>query len=227
MQKTIIINRPIISNRALAVTGCAFLIAYMVSEIIKRTLMHLGTLDTKGLLGALQSSDTMMAYSTVAIVLQAIGVCAVPVFSYLITKAFVSCGTPPLYLLLTASAAVIIEIPYKLLFAKNIALNPLFAVVISLVMLYLLQKRGNKKILRLCIIFSALIWSLMLNIDSGILITLLCVVFYFCKNNNALCAITSSAALTLYSLYNIFYMFAPLCCILFFYCEKEKKYLQP
>ena len=195
MEKTLYKSRIVISDRMLGTVGIFLALLYLISEMIILT----------------PALWEKLAPSTVAVIFRTLGACSVPLLFYLSVK-WLCTFRGMLIAVITAASAALSLLPYA---------DKLRSLCISAVMIFLLRRYGEKHIISACIIISAVIWALILNSDGGLLSVSLSAALFSFRKSPALTAVASSAVLTAYSVYNVFFMISPLCCILFFYCKSS------
>lgn len=138
--------------------------------IVQNGLLGLGNVSAAELLEAMQQSDEVMALVTVSLVLQAIESCAVPIFAFLLVEGFLHTSNYKMYLARVAIVALVSELPYNLAMGGSIwvtdSRNPVFGLVICLIMLYLCS-RFNQAFLKMLITIAGVLWCEMLGIAHG------------------------------------------------------------
>ena len=76
-----------ISRSALRLWGLLFAIPGVVSRaIIQNGLLNMGSITNEQLLEAMMGSGQTMAFATLALVLQALEACAIPIFAFLLER---------------------------------------------------------------------------------------------------------------------------------------------
>ena len=104
-----------ITAAALRTWGMVFLAMGIVATgILQNRLLRLGEVSPGQLLQAMQSSDSVMAFATLALVLRAVATCAVPIFALLLVEGARHTGSFRNYFLRVAGLALLSEIPYNL-----------------------------------------------------------------------------------------------------------------
>lgn len=179
-----------LSGRALWIWGMAFLIAGVVGKCV----VQIGILKIPGLSGQQlfekMEDPQVMGYATAALILEFLQCCAVPVFALLVAEGFAHTSDLKKYLLRVAALAVVTEIPYNLAMSGKwldvSGRNPVFGVLLCLIMLYLYRHYGGKTAKNVAItaliLVMAVLWASMLGIADGAVLCVLTSVLWFMRN---------------------------------------------
>lgn len=104
-----------ISSNGLRTWGMFFLLAGMLGKsILQNGLLNLGAVSFGQLLEQMQTSRAAMLYATLALLLQAMETCAVPIFAFLLVEGVEHTSSLRNYALRVAGLAVLSELPYNL-----------------------------------------------------------------------------------------------------------------
>ena len=176
-----------LSGRMLKIWGLAFLAVGAAGQgILQGKLLGIGTLSTKELLEAMQQSQSVMLYATLALVLQTAQTCAVPIFAFLLVERFRSLEKPVPYIGWLLGAAAISEVPYNLLISGKLlqfgSVNPLFTMALCALMLYFYtlfpEKSTRDRLIKILVTGSAVLWTLMMGMEFGACAVLLtCIIW--------------------------------------------------
>ena len=195
--------------------GMLFAIAGIVSRsILQNRMLGVGLHSMQELMELMQASDAAMAIATVALVLQAVETVAVPIFAFLLAEGFLHTSDWKKYLLRVVGLAVLTEIPYDLAMNGKVlefgSQNPVFALVLGLVMLYLFERFAGKKLICVVMAVAGILWAVMLKVDHGVpLLLMLCVIRLF-KNKRMFMGFSGMAAAALCTGISPFYLAAPM-----------------
>jgi len=156
--------------------------------------------------------------ATLALVLQAMESCAVPVFCYLLVDGFLHTGDYAKYLIRVLLTAAISEIPYNLAIDGKLLVmssrNPMFGLVLCLIMLNLFRQyeaRGMKNtVIKICIFLAALVWANMLKIQDASCCVLVSAVLWLVRNNQNYRTLIGCSASVGCMLFSPFYVAAPM-----------------
>ena len=176
-----------LSSRMLKIWGLAFLVAGAVGQgILQNEILGIGTLTTQQMLEAMQQNQTTMLYATLALVLQAVQTCAVPIFAFLLVERFRTVEKPLIYIGWLLGAALISELPYNMVMVGKFwhpgTLNPMFTMALCAVMLQFYKMFPEKtlmhRFIKVLVTISAILWTLMLRMEFGVCAVLLtCVIW--------------------------------------------------
>lgn len=180
-----------LSGRGLRIWGMIFILAGVVGRsIFQNQLLGMGQMSGQELLALMNATEDAMLYATIALILQAVQSCAIPIFSFLLLEGFLHTASFKKYVLKVVGLAVISEIPFNLAMGGKLmdmsSRNPVFGLVVCLVVLYLFRHYSEvsmqNRLIKAIVIFAALIWSTMLKIDSAAaMIIVVCVLWAFRK----------------------------------------------
>lgn len=211
-----------LTTSGLRVWGMLFLIAGMVSRyILQNRILNLANITNTQLLELLNTTPNSMAIATAALVLQALEVCAVPVFALLLAEGFAHTKNYKMYLLRLAAVALVSELPYDLVmmgkFGDMSAQNPCLALVIGLVMLYLFRRFSQRSfgqiLLRVFIVLAAILWAEMLRIEHGTPTIVMVCVFWLMRNKPNLRGLVGAGAAMCCCIVSPFYLVASMGCL--------------
>ncbi len=208
-----------ISKNGLRTWGMLFMAAEVIScAVLQNQILGLGTISNSELLQAMQSSETVMNIATIAIVLKALGACAVPIFAFMLTEGAKHTSNFRAYLTRILGLAVVSEIPYNLAYSGKFldlsTRNPVFSLVFALLVLYFFQRYDRKKagdiLIRIVVTLAAMGWCVMLGIGQGSAVVLVSVVLWLLWDKPLLRNIAGATVLMLCSMFSIFLMAAPM-----------------
>ena len=176
-----------INGNALRTWAILFLAAGIMGRgVIQTHMLGIGHMNNQQILQVLGSSDVAMTMTTLSLVLQALEVCAVPIFGLLLMEGIQYTSDFNAYLLRVGGLAVLCEIPYNLAFGGKLLFlktrNPVFALVICMVMIRIYQFYADKGmktvVVDLLVTAAAVVWCEMLKIDFGSPIVLISAVLW-------------------------------------------------
>lgn len=208
-----------LTGSALRTWGILFLaIGIIARGVLQTRILGIGQVSSMELLELMQSSSQMMIFATLALVLQAMETCAVPIFTFLLVEGFQHTSNFGKYLLRVLGVAVLSEIPYNLAIGGKVldfsSRNPVFGMVLALILLHFYGRFGEKNVknvlIKVLLTLAGLLWPGMLAIESGTpLILLVCVLWIFRKKPMARSMIGATAAIVC-TLFDPFFLAAPM-----------------
>lgn len=192
----------------------------------------LGTSDMNNaqLLESLSEVPEAMLVATFAIVLQFVETCAAPIFCLLLAEGYANTANPVPYIARVAGVAVVSEIPYNYAMgAKFIDMssrNPVFGLVICLVLLYLYgffrEKKLTNFLMKVLITLAAVVWCRMLCINDGICCVLMTVAFWGFRKKPVIRNLMAGGAAMVCCLFSLYYLAAPLAMLVVHFYNGEK-----
>ncbi|MBQ9149114.1 MAG: hypothetical protein IJX69_06065 [Oscillospiraceae bacterium] len=198
--------------------------------LLQGHILGIGSITSQELLDVMNSSQDMMIIATLSLVLQVLETCAVPLFALMLAEGFVHTSSRRDYVLRVAGCALISEIPYDLAMKGKLfdfsSQNPVFGMVLSLVLLYLFSRFEGKGfvkfIIRLAFVFCAVIWTEMLSIDLGAGFVLVVWPMYVFRDKplyrNLVAAAMSMVGMTT----SLFFVMAPMGCLMLHFYNGEQ-----
>lgn len=212
-----------LSSQALHACGMVFLLAGVMSNVIQRQILGVGDISNTELLAAMQEDSSVMTLATMALVFQVMEVCAVPVFSFLLVEGAAYTKHYGKYFLRVLGLAAVCQILYGLTMD---GLNPVFALVMSMVMLWFFKRYPGKKAGHITIkafaIMGTFLWSNILGIEHGAACVILTAVQWALREKTYFRTFGSCLAAVLCSILSPLYMAAPIAyLIIYFYDERR------
>ncbi len=187
---------PSISTFGLKLFACVtMLICNIGASVVQDGIIHLDRYTQAGLAQAMETDSHLVMMAGIGSAMQIIGGFAVPIFAFLLVEGFRHTSDYRKYLLRLLILALLSEIPFDLAMQQsfiNFSMqNPVFGVVVSLLMLYVLdlfkEGRGAIAILaRICTVIGAMVWVTLLRVQFGPSTVLLVAIFYLFYARNVL-----------------------------------------
>lgn len=191
-----------------------------------RLLQMLGTVDLLAVLEA----DGGMLIATIALILQAVEGCAIPIFCLLLVEGATHTADINKYLGRVAGLAVLSEIPYNFAMSgKLIDLsdrNPVFGMLLALVMIWFFQRYQGKNVkmvaIKAAVVLAAVVWAAMLGIAHGLPCVLVTAVLWAMRVKPNLRNLMGGAAMMLCCLISPFYLAASMGFLIVHFYNGEK-----
>lgn len=208
-----------ISRTAVRMWGLFFAAVGIAGEaIIQNRILGMGQVSSQQLFEAMAADPTVMLMATVALVIQAVQTCAVPIFSFLLVEGFQHTRDGVKYLLRVLGVAVLSELPYNLAMSGSLwdasTRNPAFGLALSLTMLLLYQRftgKGFGKVLvKVLLTAATMVWCIMLKIPEGTSCVLLVAILWAARNQKNYRTFIGCGAAACCSLFSPFYLASPM-----------------
>lgn len=220
-----------INGNALRTWALLFLAAGVLGRgLIQNHILEVGNLTTQQLLEVMGASEQAMALATCALVLQALETCAVPLYALMLVEGVQNTSDFPAYFKRILGLSVLCELPYnlamhgKLLFFSD--RNPVFALVMCLVMLYLFSRfpEGKKAntLVKMIITIAAILWCEMLKIEYGSATVLIVSVMWAFRKNSLYRNFAGAAAAIVCTVMSMYFLAAPMAFMIIHGYDGEK-----
>lgn len=217
------------SRQAIRIWGLLFVaIGTAGQSIIQNKMLGVGTISIEELTKLLESTDHF-AMASVALVLQFVLACAIPVFTFLLVDGFQKTSSLKNYLLRVLGVAVLSELPFNMAMSGNWldwnSRNPVFAMVLGLVVLYIFNYYAGWSVKNVLIkaltIFLAVLWVDMLRISDGMAIIIMISFLWALRKKHSLQIFGGCAAMFLCSAFSPFYLLAPVVFLTVYFYNDE------
>ena len=184
--------------------------------IIQTRFLGVGAVNSDQLLEVLNASGGMQA-AAAALVFEGLESCAAPIFAVLLIDGFQKSSNVPKYILRVLGVAILSEIPYNYVFSGKLldmtSRNPVWAMVLCLLMLYLFRqyegKQAGKLLIKLAVAAAAILWSLLFRVQFGPIMLLLVMALWALRNRLSLRLCFGAAVAVCCCVVNPLYMFLP------------------
>ena len=195
--------------------GMIFLLAGIISRsVLQNQLLGLGSITGAGLLAAMQSSSSAMLIATIALILQAVETCAVPIFAFLLVEEFRNTESLKKYALGVAIVAVAAEIPYNLAMGQSVidlsSRNPAFSLLLGLALLYLYNRFAGQKVICVVATIAGFAWAWMLGIEHGVPMVLLVAAMWLFRDKPMVRGFVGAAVAVVSTIGSMFYLASPM-----------------
>jgi len=208
-----------ITRQALRLWGLLFVMAGIIGRsVLQHRLLNMENINSQELLDAMLASEQVMVYATLALIMQAVEACAIPIFALLLVEGVQHTKNLGKYFLRVLGVAALSELPYNLAMSGSLwdasSRNPAFGLVLGLVMLILFQRFGEKKIanrvMKVLITLAAIVWPLMLNVQDGTCFVIMVAVLWGTRNLKQYRTFIGCAVGALCSLMSFYYLAIPM-----------------
>ena len=207
-----------LSRQAIRIWGLLFIIIGAAGQAILQNRMLGVTTHDYDALSKLMENKDYFAMASVALVLQFVQASAIPVFAFLLVDGFLRTSDAIKYGARLVGVAVLSEIPFNLaMTGKWLELdnrNPVCAMVLGIVMLYIFRYYSGMKIKNIAIkvltVCMAVVWVEMLRIVDGMGIIIMVTALWALRKNRSLQIFGGCAAMFLASVFSPFYLLAPM-----------------
>lgn len=183
-----------LSRQAIRTWGLLFLVAGIVGQgIIMNVLLDMQGKSSAEILASLENNEKNLTLGVIALLTQMAYACAIPVFTFLLVDGFRHTTSVKHYGLRLAGVAVLAEIPYNLAMSAKWfdfnSRNPMVAMVLGLVMLYIYHYYSGWKIknilIRVMVFVLSIVWIDMLRIDHGVAIVVMVTTLWALRKNRS------------------------------------------
>ena len=203
--------------------------------LIQNQVLGMGGMNNTQLLEVLNSSQEMMILATLSLVMQVVETCAVPMFALLLAEGFIHTSSFRNYLLRVAGCALVSEIPYDLLMSGRVfdlsAQNPVFGMVLGLVVLNFFRHYGAKGVkhflIKFLVMILGVIWGNMLRIDMGAAMVLLVWPMYVFRAKPMYRNLIAACMAMVSTMSSMFFIMAPMGCLMLHIYNGEKGEEEP
>ena len=220
-----------INGNALRTWGLLFLAAGVIGRgVIQNHMFGVGSLTVQQLLEVMGSSQQAMSLLTCSLVLQALETCAVPLYALMLVEGVQNTSSFPAYFKRVFGLALLCELPYNLAIHGRLLSfgdrNPVFALVMCLVMLYLFSRfpEGKKTngLIKVVITVAAIVWCEMLEIEYGSATVLIASVMWAFRKNTLYRNFAGAAAAIVCTVMSMYFLAAPMAFMIIHGYDGEK-----
>lgn len=193
---------------------------------------YLGIAQMSGaqLLEAMSGGSDVMTAVTVSLICLFAEACAAPIFCFLLAEGMTHTANAPKYTARVLGLAAISEIPYNIAMSGKVldvtTRNPVFAMAMALILLYLYSRYSEKKmtnlLLKAAFTVAAVFWSGLLRFEFGIPCVILSVAFWGFRNKPNIRNLMGGIATMLCSFFSVFFMMAPMGMMVMHFYNGEK-----
>ena len=224
-------KKHIVNGNALRTWALLFLAAGVIGRgVIQNHILGVGPLTTQQLLEVMGSSSQAMRLVTCSLVLQALETCAVPLYALMLVEGVQHTTGFSAYFKRIFTLALLCELPYNLAMSGRFisfdSRNPVFALVMCMVMLYLFDRfPAEKKInclVRVIIPLVTICWCEMLKIEFGSATVLIASVMWAFRSNSLYRNFAGAAAAIVCTVMSMYFLASPMAFMIIHGYDGEK-----
>ena len=218
-----------LSIAALRTCGMLCLLAGLMGRLLQNSVLGVDSMTNAELLDAMQADSNTLLFATLALVFQAMEACAVPIFAFLLVEGAVHTQRFGKYFLRVLAMAAACQLPYNLITTGSLLmlsrLNPVFALVMSMIMVYFFrrcaEKTAGNAALKIIAILGTFLWSKMLGVEHGAACVLLTAVLWGLRGKPNLQTLVGILVAVCCSVFSLYYMAAPISFLLLHFYSGE------
>ncbi len=194
-RKRIPITIPAVSANWLKNAGALLTLVYFLGLAIQNGVLHASEYSSEEFAELVNNDENVFMFSGISSVFYLIGVAAIPIFSFLLVQGITHTSNVRLYVIRVLVLAALSEIPYDYAVSSSFFnmkdQNPLWTVLIALIMLWLLNTFQGKGmvpfIINAVIIFGGCFWAVVLNCKFGGGFILLTAIMFVLREKKGWC----------------------------------------
>lgn len=218
------------TTTGIRVCGMLFLVAGVCGAVMQTNLLGAGNMSNSQLLTAMEQNAALMGGATISLILQAVGTSALPIFCFLLVEGAIHTSNFGKYFLRVLGTALVCQLPYNLVMTGSLltitALNPVFAMVMCMIMLYFFRrfqekKAGNVMIKALAII-GVFLWVGMLGVEHGHCCVILTALLWALRGKQNLQTFLGIMVMFCCMVFSMYYMIAPIGFLILHFYEGEQ-----
>lgn len=203
-----------LTTTGLRIIGMIFLAAATYGTMLQTKVLGIGYMNNTQLLDMLEANPEVMSGISLALVMQLIGACAIPIFVFLLVEGAVHTSHYGKYILRVLGLAVVCQLPYNMITTGTTMymtrLNPVFAMFMCLIMLYFFrsftQKTAKHILIKVVALVGVYLWSNMLGVEHGACCVILCAVMWALRGKQNLQTFIGILVMFLCCIFSIFYL---------------------
>lgn len=208
---------------ALRTCGCIFLLLGILGSQIQQEILGVGNVANSQLFQLMQTDSSAMQMATLALVFQMLETCAVPIFVFLLVEGCLHTSHFGKYFL----RVLLLAVACQPLYAMSVGgLNPVFALVMSMIMLYFFRRYPGKqaahRLLKIVAIIGTFLWSNILGIPNGAPCILIAAVLWGMREKPYFRPFASFAVTLACSIFSPFYIAAALSFLILYFYNGER-----
>lgn len=218
------------TTTGIRVCGMLFLAAGVCGAVIQTNLLGAGNMNSNELLTAMEQNSAVMGSTTLSLMLQALGSSALPIFCFLLMEGCTHTSNFGKYFLRVLGTSLLCQLPYNLVMTGSLlrtaGLNPVFAMVMCLIMLYFFQRFQEKNagsiMIKILAVLGVFLWVGMLRVEHGHCCVILTALLWALRGKPNLQTFLGIMVLFCCMVFSIYYMIAPIGFLILHFYEGEQ-----
>lgn len=218
------------SAAALRVFGALMLMCGLMATLMQTSLLGTGSMTGEQLLEVMANDTAAASAVAICLVLYCMEACAVPIYTFLLVEGATHTSGYGKYMARVLGLAVVCQLPYNLVTTGSLmvmsSLNPVFALAMSMVMLYFFRHFTEKKVthilIKLLAVVGTFLWSNMLGISHGAICVLLTAVLWALRGKENMQTWVGMILCFAACIFSLFYIAAPLAFLILHFYEGER-----
>lgn len=218
------------TTTALRVFGALFLMSGLMGILMQTQVLGTGTMTGEQLLELMVSDTSAATLVAISLVFYSLEACAVPLYAFLLVEGATHTSNFGKYMARVLGLAILCQLPYNLVTTGDVMvmqnLNPVFAIVMSMVMLYFFRRFSEKKlehfVIKALAVIGTFLWSNMLGISHGAVCVLLTAVLWALRGKENLQTLAGMIVAFASCIFSLFYIAAPISFLILHFYEGEK-----
>lgn len=209
---------------------CALLLIAvgLIGWVLQNGFLHVNEVASQEEL--LNNMEQYRGVTTLALVLQALEACAVPLIAMLAVEGILHTSCAWKYAVRVALAAVVSEVPFDMVFrAKYLDMtiqNPVFGVLIAVVVLYFMKRYAGggakKTIIKILAVAAAIVWIQAMRVYYGLPVLVMALVLWGFRNQPMYRNLAGVGAAAVLSMASPFMLAMPFSLILIHFYNGEE-----
>lgn len=219
-----------ISSQALRTWGLLLLLAGIIGQsVIQNHVLNMPNLTGEQFQKSMDNPE-VMTFATIALVIRVISACAIPIYAFLLVEGFLRTSSLKNYFLRVAGLALLTELPYNLAMSGKwidmSSRNPVFGLVLGLMVLYFFRYSTGKKILdgfiKVVVLAMAVVWATyILKITDGSAVIIIVSALYALRKKRSWQIFGGCIVMVLCTAFSPLYAVAPITFLVIHFYNEE------
>lgn len=218
------------TTTAIRVFGILFLMFGLIGNLMQTKILDTGAMTGDQLMELMMSDASVATLVVISLVFYALEACAVPLYAFLLVEGATHSSHFGKYMARVLGLAVVCQLPYNMVTTGSLmaiqSLNPVFAAVMSMAMLYFFRRFPEKTfshiLIKLLAVLGTFLWSNMLGVSHGAVCVLLTAVLWALRGRENLQTWVGMLVTFAACALSPFYMIAPIAFLILHFYEGEQ-----